>query len=791
MMKTQYLLVAFAVVSAVAFGEECGANQECEDAQLSEVQLLQSEVRVEKGQATKVIVAHQDPAEITKVVAHQDPAEALIQTAKNHQAPEPTPLDLAPGETTTPAATGMTMNAEGDLTAFMAALITNCITIVVMFCAFHVLRFRYPMVYSNNVIGKNAFGPQKDLNGFFGWARAGLSTTVEEAAETVGLDQAMMIEFCNLSMKIMAIIGVPMFFIMGPVNWIFGGNAAGLDHMSYLSFGNVENGSKLYWIHALCVWGVVATVQICAYAAQKKFLALRFKWLTHLPTTRSHTILVEGIPEDCRSDAALKAFFQKMLPQGKVKDAYVVKDTDKLLEFVEKEASMKDALHKAECKWKQNGSKEAERPKVRLAMMGTQVDLMEHYTKELKTLKEQIGIAKQQVQSKASAIGGVNMSNGFVTFEKRYDAEICLNLNMTPDNDEWVLSTPPPANDVRWCDLTQDPTKQKMRSLAGYAAVTGLYFAYMPLVIGITNIAKVVDMGPLQPVWAGLAPTMGLQFMVAFLPTFLNMIFDTFFNLKANAYSQHKLQQWYFVFQIVFVVLATAVGQDVNTFMTTLAENPLGIFSVMANTMPYATHFYMNFLVLQWVTHVTNILRMVNLFKFKANLAFFDEEEAKENAEPEDQDYYGIGSRSARWTITMVVGIVYGTLSPPINVLTFINFLICRVVYGYMLPFAETRKPDLGGIFWVDMLKGLFTANIIYCVLMIGVLTERAATYGPMIVASPSIVYVLWSKQRFETQFAWEKLPHTSVIADADAISSGSKKVSKEISVMYIQPELK
>ena len=70
----------------------------------------------------------------------------------------------------------------------------------------------------------------------------------------------MLIEFTLLGMKIMSIIGLPMICIMGPMNCLFGGYAAGDDYLSYLSFGNVENGSWLYYVHA-CV-GMVVYLQL-------------------------------------------------------------------------------------------------------------------------------------------------------------------------------------------------------------------------------------------------------------------------------------------------------------------------------------------------------------------------------------------------------------------------------------------------------------------------------------------------------------------------------------------------
>merc|ERR1719392_280255 len=121
-----------------------------------------------------------------------------------------------------------------------------------------------------------------------------------------------------------------------------------------------------------------------------------------------------------------------------------------------------------------------------------------------------------------------------------------------------------------------------------------------------------------------------------------------------------------------------------------------------------------------------NLMRHVMLAKFFAFSALYEEEEARKKSEPEDQDYYGIGSRSARFTINLVLGVVYGTLCPPMNVLCWVNFYLCRLFYGYLIPFAESKKPDLGGPFWVESLKHLFVANIIYCIGMFGVLHQRA-----------------------------------------------------------------
>ena len=104
---------------------------------------------------------------------------------------------------------------------------------------------------------------------------------------------------------------------------------------------------------------------------------------------------------------------------------------------------------------------------------------------------------------------------------------------------------PPGPTDLIWNDRMQDPQRQAASNAAGTAAVVGLYFAYMPLVLGISHGAAALTpyMGGLAGIWEGLALTLGLQFMVSMLPIFLVMIDRQFFTLSADVYSQARLQR--------------------------------------------------------------------------------------------------------------------------------------------------------------------------------------------------------------------------------------------------------
>ena len=776
------LAFIFAAVAVSATNECSDGNCDTEDVStLMSVQLLQTDRHMTKtkaGESESILVDikrdFSDLLDSTKHILNSDFKDLhKAHHDKVHHKQEPAEVAVPVVEVGGAAAeTGVAGNADDDIYAFIAALIANVITITACVVIFMGLRGRFPQIYSNNVYGKNQCAPVIPPEGMFGWASAAWGTPFQESAKGIGLDNALLLKFCELCMRILAIIGIPLVLIEGPLNMFFGGNAAGLDYMSYLSFGNVMVSHPwLYYVHACFVWFVVLTVQQCVYAGQRDFLKLRTDWLKGLPDLRSTTLLVEGIPEKHRSDAKLKTFFEHMMGAGSVQAAHVVKDTTEL----SKRVAERSALELAASEVKDDHSK----------VRQLEADIAQA-NKDIVVLRAQV--VDQAGKTVDNADGEtvpdpVNLSKAFVTFKEPRTAQICLNLQFSSDASVWVSEVPPEPRDLLWSDLTADPTVQAARDVIGYALIVGLYFAYMPLVIGISSVAGAVDMGPMQSAWEGLAPTMGLQIMVGFLPTILLLIFRSFFILKADAWAQTRLQKYYFWFQVVFVILITAIGDSVVEFTTTIFTDPIAVFGMLAETMPHSTHFYMNFLVLQWTTHAMNLLRYVTLSKFLGFRNMLEEEEARAKAEPEDQDYYGLGSRSARFTINMVIGIVYSTLSPTVALLAWINFAFCRLFYGYLIPFAETKKPDLGGVFWVTKLEHIFIGNVIYCVLMTGVLFGRAPTPYPGMIIAPTIFYVIWSLGRFKTAFSWTNLPFESVAEPTE--------VKKRAMVgQYIQPEL-
>jgi hypothetical protein len=149
-----------------------------------------------------------------------------------------------------------------------------------------------------------------------GWAWASFKITTDEAVNCAGLDQALFIEFCNVGIGILFRIALPATLVLCPLHFFFGGNRAADmgDNLSRIAMGNVVlQHPWMPYVHALFVWYVVFTTQGAIHRAMQNFLVRRSQWLKDLPNPQASTVLIEGIPEQYRSDVKLREFFEQFL----------------------------------------------------------------------------------------------------------------------------------------------------------------------------------------------------------------------------------------------------------------------------------------------------------------------------------------------------------------------------------------------------------------------------------------------------------------------------------------------
>lgn len=181
----------------------------------------------------------------------------------------------------------------------------------------------------------------------------------------------------------------------------------------------------------------------------------------------------------------------------------------------------------------------------------------------------------------------------------------------------------------------------------------------------------------------------------------------------------------------------------------------------------------------------------MQLIKYLVCRSRYTKKDAKKMAEPEDQDFYGVGSRSARWINTMLLGLVYCQIQPLLLVFTAVHFLVCKFVYGHVIVFAEDRKSDVGGAIFQDQLWHMHLGLFTYIILMTGYLMDRShyiyplggsVPVSPCIISFLSVIYLVRSARKMG-YIDCEVLPRREVPKEAQLHKHDATK-------SYIQPEL-
>lgn len=674
------------------------------------------------------------------------------------------------------AVEGVSMNKHGDLVIFLSFLGTNGATVIIALLMISLLKRLLPAVFKR---GHQAAAEQRleqrDLaeEGSVGWISRSLSIPKDEVEDRAGLDHAMYLEFLELSMRTCAIIGAPCVLILCPLHYFCGGGAAGDDRLSRLGMGNVQHGSWLCWVHAFMVWYVVLVVHVHLHRAQKSFLPLRMRWLKEMPEPAVTTLLLQNIPEHLRTTEDLRTFFDGVFGYNAVKRIDFLKDTRELLRW---RRAAEDGLQ----------GRAAFRT-------GTGRVLKDE------ELHQVAGSMAERMRKQILHSDDVNLSCAFVTFQRRREAALAYRLLSADDNDHIRADLPPDPQEVLWQDLAVSPERQSLLELCGYFLIFLIFWGFMPVVVFIQSIANLSTLEKDVPffkylieqlpvvatLWNGLMASFALTVAISLLPSLLMLIFGNFFPCKAEVNRQHKLQVWYNYFLMVYILLVTAVGSSIFTTGKHLMERPFDAPGLLASNMPKSTHFYLNFIPMQMAAYSTSGLRMAQVCKYLFFRCYYDSETAKDKSEPEDQEFTGIGSRSARAALQLSTVLTFCTLSPLISILGFFMFAVSRLIHGFLFE-VENRKPDLGGVFWVSDLEEIQRGLFLFVLLMTGVLAERAGNFVPSAIAASSWVFVYWSFVTFRRRHQWEHLQVEEVLQE----SAEMPKSRPSMTDRYIQPEL-
>jgi hypothetical protein len=726
---------------------------------------------------------------------------------------------------TAQAMMGVNGNAKGDAQILESAAVLNFVMWLSLMAGFSFLLGFYPAVYTRNAKDPRDHESVEVPKGlctkckfFFAQVFDGImrlraldNSTAEEIIDKGGLDAYMFLEYYRLMRWITLFLTGSTLSILCPMHYYFGTNGPEIDILSRVGINNLPQGSAAFWVHTAYVWYIVAVVVAFVVDAQSKFLKYRYHWLKCQPYPQAQTLLVESIPKKYCSDKACRAFFESMHGAEAVERVYVIRRAGMLYSLQAKVDTITSKLDAA-----------------RKSLADEAAD--EHLENELEGLGNEMRAEAAKVNKAAAALeanpaelspdtcsaethpdGGdqgkedyaqaeVFSSSAFVTFTSRRWKHSAFKEHYSSYADEFILSLAPDPDDVKYKNLGMMRAEQENYEMIGNFMLLGIFSCWMPAVIALSAltslrnlqneipfVASLCQREPLlEGILEGILATLALKVCMGMLPALLMFIFKHFLCKTSGAMAQFHMQSWFFAFNVLFVVLVTAIGRSIISTFSVLAGNPSMILDMLALSMPTTSHFYLHYVILEWLGVAIEQLRFSNLLKYLAYRAMkTPEAEAKRKSEPEDEASFGMGSRFAKATTYTTIVLCFCTCCPLINLFAWVYFRLGSHTYTYLLCEAETKKPDLGGLFWVQAMKQTLFGLILFVVLMVGILEERGATVKPGLIAAGALVVIYWGWNKLEA-VRWRELTLPEIIA-SDAFCEGSAAVRKGV---YEDPAL-
>ena len=277
-----------------------------------------------------------------------------------------------------------------------------------------------------------------------------------------------------------------------------------------------------------------------------------------------------------------------------------------------------------------------QRPTHRLKpLFGKKVDTINWCRAELERLIPKV----QALQAKHRAGEGKFIPAVFVEFYTQAEAQSAYQslahhqpLHMSP---RYIGINP---EEVIWKNLQIYWASRVVRNIATIAFVTALViFWAIPVgfVGAVSNISSLIKIAPwlgwinkipsfLLGVIQGLLPAILLAVLMALLPIILRTA-AKWGGLPSQSAVELRVQNSYFLFQVIQVFLVTTVTSSAAAAGGQIAKNPSSVTSLLAQDLPKASNFYISYFIVQGLSISSGmVLQLVGVILFMLLGKFLD-----------------------------------------------------------------------------------------------------------------------------------------------------------------------
>ncbi|TVY93502.1 Uncharacterized protein LAWI1_G000776 [Lachnellula willkommii] len=682
-----------------------------------------------------------------------------------------------------------TNDPETSLSGLVATLVPTLLLALVYVVAFLILRKSHRRYYAPRTYLGTLREEERSAalpTGFLNWFGAFWRIPDTYALQHQSLDAYLFIRFLRMTVVIMFVGACITWPVLFPVNITGGGDGGQLNMLSMSHVDKSKSGGKYrYFAHAGC--GIIFFGFVLMLVARESifYINLRQAFLlspVYANRISARSVLFTSVPKDYLHEGKLREVFGSA-----VRNIWITRDTEKVDELVEErdkvayrleaaevkliklangarlKAAKKGALDPEEERIEQgdgeSGSLAArwipnkKRPTHRIGkfgLIGKKVDTINWARTKLETLIPETEAAQISYRvGETKATGSV-----FIEFAHQSDAQAAFQtlshhqaLHMSP---RYIGVNP---NEVVWKSLKISWWQRVIRNIAVLSFITALivFWAIPVAVVGLISNINYLESyswlhwltaipNVIMGVVTGLLPSVALSILMSLVPVIMRLCAK-----QAGEPSLARVelftQNAYFAFQVIQVFLVVTVASSASALIKSISKDPGSTPNLLAERIPRASNFYINYFVVQGLTVASGVLsQIVGFIIFSILYKYLAGTPRKMYQKWANLSAISWGSSLPVFTNIAVIGLVYSCIAPLVLGFATIGMFLFYLAFRYNILFVTDSQIDTKGLIYPRALQQLLTGIYIAEVCLIGLFGVNE-TPGPLVLMVAMLIF--------------------------------------------------
>lgn len=653
-----------------------------------------------------------------------------------------------------------------------------------LFLLFCVMRYKFPLIFSVRSYRNKKI--QKLPNSLFGWIGVVMSINNDQLLQVIGLDSYVFLRFFRMGIKILTLLSLLGLFILSPLRYYLTGNFDNdetiFSSLLAIASGDHKGGESetepTSYLAATTLFTYIFTAIIywCLFSETNHIIRTRQRFLGSQRSLTDRTIYLQGIPENLRNELTLKSHIEE-LSVGKVEKINFVHDytpltkllnvrqsiVEKLevlyskayglnmnffdattdhyvrlnVELIDRIPDDQDILYTPMTNTIPNEffndnqfhvfpvlTKDNPKRLGKLTFFGPKIDLIDHFTRELIKIDDEIRDCKSRETFKVT-------SDAFVTMDSVTDAQMAAQAVFSPKVFELTTSLAPAPLDVIWENLCLN--KSTVLIKRNVIEVIIIAFSIL-LIIPIRSITALLNVNSIRKMWKEFGDYLmknstASAIVTGLLPTYLftiiNVILPYVISFLSNLQGQKSKgdvelsvikKNFLYIFFNLFLVF-TLFG-TLSSYKALLSDTTK-IAPLLAKSIKSLSLFYIDLILLQGLTMFPfKLLQVGNLF-----LLFWNTLVKYGNRTPRlfneglfKPSEFDLGMILPQHLMILLLTLIYSPISTKILISGLAYFILGFYTYKYQLVYSFVHSYHSTGKSWPIIFKrtclGVFVLHV-------------------------------------------------------------------------------